>query len=81
MPLLIMFFFLFIGLALLIVAAKTIRIVPQSTAMLVERLGRFNYVAAGGLRSKTSNMVTGLVLPLTTTTSIGRMAKALGSAS
>src|SRR5437868_10522346 len=49
MPLLIMFFFLFIRLALLIVAAKTIRIVPQSTAMLVERLGRFNYVAAGGL--------------------------------
>ncbi|HMF56626.1 MAG TPA: SPFH domain-containing protein [Pyrinomonadaceae bacterium] len=49
MPLLIMFFFLFVGLALLIVAAKTIKIVPQSTVMLVERLGRFNYVAAGGL--------------------------------
>src|SRR5919202_1090990 len=49
MPLVIMFFFLFVGLALLIVAAKTIKIVPQSTVMLVERLGRFNYVAAGGL--------------------------------
>src|SRR2546421_2523220 len=49
MPLLIMFFFLFVGLALLVVAAKTIKIVPQSTVMLVERLGRFNYAAAGGL--------------------------------
>jgi regulator of protease activity HflC (stomatin/prohibitin superfamily) len=38
-----------IGIALLVVAAKTIRIVPQATVMLVERLGRFHKVAASGL--------------------------------
>ena len=42
-------FLIFIGLALLIVAAKTIKIVPQSTVLLIERLGRFSRVAASGL--------------------------------
>src|SRR5438034_7803649 len=39
----------FIGIALLVIAAKTIRIVPQATVMLVERLGRFDKVATSGL--------------------------------
>lgn len=39
----------FIGIALLVIAAKTIKIVPQATVMLVERLGRFSRVAASGL--------------------------------
>src|SRR5438046_856732 len=39
----------FIGIALLVIAAKTIRIVPQATVMLVERLGRFDKVASSGL--------------------------------
>ena len=43
------FFLLFIGIVLLIIAAKTIKIVPQATVMLVERLGRFSRVAASGL--------------------------------
>jgi len=30
-------------------AAKTIRIVPQATVMLVERLGRFDKIASSGL--------------------------------
>jgi len=42
-------FFGFLGLVLLIVAVKTIRIVPQATVMLVERLGSFNRVASSGL--------------------------------
>lgn len=42
-------FLLFIGIALLIVAWKTIKIVPQSTVMLIERLGRFHRVAHSGL--------------------------------
>src|ERR687886_23530 len=45
----ILFFFIFIALATLIVAAKTIKIVPQATVMLIERLGRFSRVAASGL--------------------------------
>jgi len=44
-----LFFFLFVGIVLLVVAAKTIRIVPQATVMLVERLGRFDKVASSGL--------------------------------
>src|SRR6266446_2482785 len=44
-----LFFFMFVGIALLVVAAKTIRIVPQATVMLVERLGRFDKVASSGL--------------------------------
>ena len=39
----------FIGLALLIIAAKSIKIVPQSSVLLIERLGRFNRVATSGL--------------------------------
>lgn len=42
-------FLAFLGLALLIVAWKTIKIVPQSTVLLIERLGRFNRVANSGL--------------------------------
>src|SRR6185436_10084964 len=43
------FFFGFIAIVLLIIAAKTIRIVPQATVMLVERLGRFDRPAKEGL--------------------------------
>jgi regulator of protease activity HflC (stomatin/prohibitin superfamily) len=42
-------FLLFIGIALLTVAWKTIKIVPQSSVLLIERLGRFNRIAASGL--------------------------------
>src|SRR4051794_9806696 len=42
-------FFGFLGIVLLVIAAKTIRIVPQATVMLVERLGRFDKVASSGL--------------------------------
>src|ERR687895_1583205 len=42
-------FFGFIAVVLLVIAAKTIRIVPQATVMLVERLGRFDKVASSGL--------------------------------
>jgi len=42
-------FFLVIGITLIVVAVKTIRIVPQATVMLVERLGRFSKVADSGL--------------------------------
>jgi regulator of protease activity HflC (stomatin/prohibitin superfamily) len=46
---LVIFFLFFIGVVLLVIAAKTIKIVPQATVMLVERLGRFSRVAASGL--------------------------------
>ncbi len=42
-------FFGFIAIVLLVIAVKTIRIVPQATVMLVERLGRFDKIASGGL--------------------------------
>jgi regulator of protease activity HflC (stomatin/prohibitin superfamily) len=42
-------FFGFIAIVLLVIAVKTIRIVPQATVMLVERLGRFHQVANSGL--------------------------------
>jgi regulator of protease activity HflC (stomatin/prohibitin superfamily) len=42
-------FLLFIGIALLVVAWKTIKIVPQSSVLLIERLGRFHRVAGSGL--------------------------------
>src|SRR6188474_292319 len=42
-------FFGFLALVLLIIAVKTIRIVPQATVMLIERLGRFSRVASSGL--------------------------------
>lgn len=38
-----------LGLALLVVAWKTIKIVPQSSVLLIERLGRFHRVASSGL--------------------------------
>ncbi len=44
-----LFFFAFIALALLITAWKTIKIIPQSTVMLIERLGKFNRLATSGL--------------------------------
>ena len=48
MALLLVFLF-FLGIVLLVIAAKTIKIVPQASVMLIERLGRFNRVAASGL--------------------------------
>ena len=42
-------FLVFIGIALLVIAAKTIKIVPQSSVLLIERLGKFHRVAASGL--------------------------------
>ena len=41
-------FFGFIAIVLLVIAVKTIRIVPQATVMLVERLGRFDKIASSG---------------------------------
>src|SRR6266436_1939674 len=46
---LLIFTLFFIGVVLLVIAAKTIKIVPQATVMLVERLGRFSKVASSGL--------------------------------
>jgi len=40
---------MFLGIALLTVAWKTIKIVPQSSVLLIERLGRFSRVAKSGL--------------------------------
>jgi regulator of protease activity HflC (stomatin/prohibitin superfamily) len=42
-------FLVFIGIALLTVAWKTIKIVPQSSVLLIERLGKFHRVASSGL--------------------------------
>jgi len=42
-------FLVFLGIALLTVAWKTIKIVPQSSVLLIERLGRFHRVANSGL--------------------------------
>ena len=44
-----LFFLMFLGIALLTVAFKTIKIVPQSSVLLIERLGRFHRIAASGL--------------------------------
>jgi regulator of protease activity HflC (stomatin/prohibitin superfamily) len=50
LPAFLLIFFLFIiGAGLLLIAAKTIKIVPQATVMLIERLGRFSRVASSGL--------------------------------
>lgn len=43
------FFFVFMAIALLVVAYKTIKIVPQSSVLLIERLGRFHRMAQSGL--------------------------------
>jgi len=45
----ILLFFLFLAVAVFVVAAKAIRIVPQATIMIVERLGRFHKLADSGL--------------------------------
>jgi regulator of protease activity HflC (stomatin/prohibitin superfamily) len=42
-------FFGFIGIVMLVIAVKTIRIVPQASVILVERLGKFSKVAVSGL--------------------------------
>lgn len=42
-------FFGFLAIVLLVIAVKTIRIVPQATVMLVERLGKFDKIASSGL--------------------------------
>src|SRR5919206_1616517 len=42
-------FFGFIAIVLLVIAVRTIRIVPQATVMLVERLGSFHRIANSGL--------------------------------
>jgi regulator of protease activity HflC (stomatin/prohibitin superfamily) len=42
-------FLIILGIALLTVAWKTIKIVPQSSVLLIERLGRFHRIAASGL--------------------------------
>ncbi|MCU0239220.1 MAG: SPFH/Band 7/PHB domain protein [Pyrinomonadaceae bacterium] len=42
-------FFGFVGIALLVTAFKTIKIIPQSSVMLIERLGKFNRMASSGL--------------------------------
>src|SRR5690242_10139957 len=47
--LLALMFFGFLAIVLLVIGAKTIRIVPQATVMLVERLGKFDKVASSGL--------------------------------
>jgi regulator of protease activity HflC (stomatin/prohibitin superfamily) len=47
-PIFLIFFFI-IAIFLLVVAAKTIKIVPQATVLLIERLGSFNRLANNGL--------------------------------
>jgi len=42
-------FFAFLAVVLFVIAAKTIRIVPQATAMVIERLGKFDKLAERGL--------------------------------
>jgi regulator of protease activity HflC (stomatin/prohibitin superfamily) len=42
-------FLLFLAVIVLYIAAKTIRIVPQATVLIIERLGKFDRVAMGGL--------------------------------
>src|SRR5947208_10314266 len=46
---LLLFVLFFLGIVLLVIAAKTIKIVPQASVMLIERLGRFSRVASSGL--------------------------------
>ncbi len=49
MEIVIAFLFVILFIFLLSIAFKTIKIVPQATVMLVERLGRFDKVATSGL--------------------------------
>ena len=44
-----LFILMFLGIALLTVLWKTVKIVPQSSVLLIERLGRFHRIAASGL--------------------------------
>ncbi len=44
-----LFALLFFGIALLTIAWKAIRVVPQSSVLLIERLGKFSKVAKSGL--------------------------------
>jgi regulator of protease activity HflC (stomatin/prohibitin superfamily) len=44
-----LFFLFFIAVFLLVVAAKTIKIVPQATVIVIERLGRFSRLGVSGL--------------------------------
>src|SRR6267142_866557 len=49
-PAFLLIFVLFVlGISLLVISIKTIKIVPQATVMLIERLGRFSRVASSGL--------------------------------
>ncbi|MEP6925914.1 MAG: SPFH domain-containing protein [Pyrinomonadaceae bacterium] len=43
------FLFIIIAIALFVIAYKMVRIVPQATVMLIERLGSFNRLASNGL--------------------------------
>src|SRR5919107_398322 len=47
--LLALMFFGFIAIVLLVIGVKTLRIVPQASVMLIERLGSFHHVAQNGL--------------------------------
>ncbi|HEX5084084.1 MAG TPA: SPFH domain-containing protein [Blastocatellia bacterium] len=49
MEYMILFLFLVLIIAALVFASKAIYIVPQATVLLIERLGKFSRVAAGGL--------------------------------
>src|SRR5215813_10510925 len=49
MELLIPLLLVVLGIAVIYYASKSIRIVPQATVLLIERLGKFNRVAASGL--------------------------------
>jgi regulator of protease activity HflC (stomatin/prohibitin superfamily) len=44
-----LFFFGFLAIVLLVIAWKTLKIVPQSSVLLIERLGKFNRLATSGL--------------------------------
>src|SRR5256886_15426160 len=49
MEALFVFFILFVAVFALVVALKTIKIVPQATVMVLERFGRFDRLASSGL--------------------------------
>ncbi len=49
MPALFLLFVLFVSISVLVVALKTIKIVPQATVLVIERFGRFDRLAASGL--------------------------------
>jgi regulator of protease activity HflC (stomatin/prohibitin superfamily) len=44
-----LFFLFFVAIFLLVVAAKTLKIVPQATVIVIERLGRFSRLGVSGL--------------------------------